>query len=106
MQKARFIVNVPVGLTGTLFCGNYSANVLEGQCDFNSFFAMVNGNHPGVFESITGGPTQFELTCANVVVVDPNMPQSGYDNDGTLQLSITFAASSGLVVVADRNINE
>ena len=97
-QTAKFQVTVPYG-TGTLSCGPYTANVLEGSCDLNSFFAMVNGNHPGVFSSITGGGNLFELECANVVNIDPNMPPSGYDNDGTVQLSIWFSGSAPVAVL-------
>lgn len=93
-QTAKFTATMQPEYTGEINCGPYGASVLDGQCDLSSFFAMVNGNHPGVFGSITNPNADgkvFELECANVIQVDPNMPPPGYDPDGTIQLSITNA---------------
>lgn len=102
-QTAKFIVTMQPDFTGAIYCGPYAASVLGGQCDLGSFFSAVSGNHPGVFGSITNPNSDgkiFELECANVIEVDPNMPPAGYDSDGTIQLSITNAT----VEIVRRNV--
>ena len=104
-QTAQFVVTVQPDFTGDILCGPYGAGVLEGQCTLNGFFAAVNGNHPGVFGSITNPNADgkvFELECANAIQVDPNMPPNGYDPDGTIQLSI----SNCTVEIVRRNVYE
>lgn len=104
-QTAKFTVTIQPDYTGPINCGPYQSGALEGQCDLNSFFAMVNGNHPGVFGSITNPSADgkvFELECANAIQVDPYMPPNGYDPDGTIQLSITNAT----VEIVRRNVYE
>lgn len=105
-QTAQFQVDLP-SVEGSLNCGPY-----YGSADDASFFAMVNGFHPGVFGSFNRtSPTQYVLECQNVMPDYGGMPPQGYDGDGTVQLQITHTDAESVqtsvpITILRRNISD
>jgi hypothetical protein len=106
-QTAKFIVSVPEGLTSQINVGPYHSGVEDGRGNLQSVFTMLNSAYPGLIGSVTDPSamnTSYEVELAQVIQQDPNMPLSGYDADGTLQLVIGSDIGPLPVEVVRRNV--